>query len=313
MSLCPITYQELPRGTRYSRAGLRRLSPGLKDLRDLPYSAEEQRQEAVARASTMSIQGDQPKLSARLNPRQEAFELVDTGGRYILKPQTDFPEIPQNEDLTMRLAEAAGIEVPFHGLVYSKDGTLTYFVKRFDRTDRNQRLAVEDFAQLSGRTRETKYDSSMEEVVAVIDRSCTFPAVERLKLLRLTFFNFLVGNEEMHLKNFSLIRREGKIELSPAYDLVNTAIALPGVRDDIALPLGGKKRNLSLSLLFGYFGRERLRLPQAAIDNLMEGFSGVYESWERLLGDNFLSGAMKGKYRELIARRWESLGSSQRE
>lgn len=133
MSRCPITYKVIPDGTRYSPEGLKRLARQLKDLRELPYSAEEQRREAIARASKMSIQGVQPKLSARLNVAQAVFEVVDTGGEYILKPQTQYLEVPENEDLTMRLAQESGIEVPLHGLVYSRDETFTYFITECPR------------------------------------------------------------------------------------------------------------------------------------------------------------------------------------
>lgn len=68
--------------------------------------------------------------------------------------------LPENEDLSMRLAAAAGLDTPLHGLIYAKDGSLTYFIKRFDQIGRNRKLAVEDFAQLMGLDRDTKYDAS---------------------------------------------------------------------------------------------------------------------------------------------------------
>ena len=133
MSRCPITYEECE-GGKYSLKGLKKLSPKLKNLKDFPFSAEEQVKEAIARAAKMSIQGVQPKLSVRLDLKNEIFEIVDTGGRYIFKPQTkNYKEVPENEDVTMRLAELIGIDVPLHGMVFSKDNTLTYFIRRFDR------------------------------------------------------------------------------------------------------------------------------------------------------------------------------------
>lgn len=111
------------------------------------------------------------------------------------------------------LADLAGLgKTVIFDIEKGKDNSLTYFVKRFDRTGRHKKMAVEDFAQLSGASRETKYKSSMEKVVKILDRFCTFPAVEKVKLFELTLFNFLVGNEDMHLKNFSLIRNEDKKE-----------------------------------------------------------------------------------------------------
>jgi serine/threonine-protein kinase HipA len=139
MSRCPITYGECE-GGKYSLKGLKKLSPRLKNLKDFPFSAEEQVKEAIARAAKMSIQGVQPKLSVRLDLKNEIFEIVDTGGRYIFKPQTkNYKEVPENEDVTMRLAELIGIDVPLHGMVFSKDNTLTYFIRRFDRVGRNKK------------------------------------------------------------------------------------------------------------------------------------------------------------------------------
>jgi len=159
MNRCPITYGPLPEGATYSQRGLKLLNRNLASLAPLEFTAEQQRQEALNRAGKMSIQGLQLKLSAALRITEGRFEVVNRGGQYILKPPSlDFPELPENEDLTMRMAAAVGIEVPVHGLLRSVDSSLTYFIKRFDREGRD-RLPVEDFAQLSGESRDTKYDS----------------------------------------------------------------------------------------------------------------------------------------------------------
>ncbi len=307
MKRCPITYDEIGKG-EYSDRGLRLLSRQLKGLQPLPYTAEEQRLEAVRRAAKMSIQGVQAKLSARLNVKEECFDVVDTGGRFILKPQSSmYPELPQNEDLTMRLAAEAGIEVPLHGMVYSKDGSLTYFINRFDRVARGGKLAVEDFAQVQGKTRDTKYQSSMEQVAATIETYCTFPAVEKVKLFRLTLFNFLAGNEDMHLKNFSLINRDGKVELSPAYDLLNTTIAVRGATEELALPLHGKKNSLKRSDVVDYFALERLALKPKIVDSVLEGFVKAAGRWQELIGISFLSDPMKQSYLSLLDERKKRL------
>ena len=150
MNRCPITYEPLAGDASYSPKGLKLLNRNLTSLAPLEFTAEQQRQEAISRAGKMSIQGLQLKLSTVLRITQGRFEIVDRGGQYILKPQSlDFPELPENEDLTMRMAAAVGIEVPLHGLVRSIDNSFAYFIKRFDREGR-ERLPVEDFAQLSG-------------------------------------------------------------------------------------------------------------------------------------------------------------------
>jgi serine/threonine-protein kinase HipA len=256
----------------------------------------------------MSIQGLQLKLSAVLRITQGRFEIVDRGGQYILKPQSlDFPELPENEDLTMRMAAAVDIEVPVHGLLRSADGSFTYFIKRFDR-DGRERLPLEDFAQLSGESRETKYDSSMEKVAGVIEQFCTFPAIERVKLLERAVFSFLVGNEDMHLKNFSLITRNQKVELAPAYDFLNSTIALHNPREEMALPLKGKKSGLTRNDFLNYFARERLQINERVLSDVLSRFAKAMPLWCELLDKSFLSENAKQKFSAILNQRGERMG-----
>ena len=306
MNRCPITYEKCG-AAKYSRKGLGKLARNLKTLKDLPYSAAEQIKEAAVRADKMSIQGVQPKLCANLSPKRESFVIVDKGGRYILKPQLfTYSEVPENEALTMSLASTIGLDVPLHGLVYSKDGTMTYFIRRFDRFGHGKKVPVEDFAQLSGKNRETKYSSSMEQVGRIIENYCTFPMVEKVKLFRLTLFNFLVGNEDNHLKNHSLIRREPKVELAPVYDLVNTSIIM-GSKEEIALSLNGKKRKLTLKDLVEYFGRQRLGITEKVISQTISEFQDIKSTWIRLIDVSFLSPEMKQQYGRLLCSRFKRL------
>ena len=241
MNRCPITYE--PCGTaKYSKKGLKMIAAKLTGLNDLPYTASELRREAANRAKKLSIQGVQPKLSASISVVEQEFKVVDQFGTYIIKPQNDiFPELPENEDLTMRMAMFLGINVPFHGMVYGKDGSLSYFIKRFDRYGKGKKYATEDFAQLTGNTRDTKYRFSMEKLVPVIEEFCTFPVVEKVEFFKRIVFCFVTGNEDMHLKNFSLITKNGKTTLAPAYDLLNSSIAIKNPEEEIALTLKGKK------------------------------------------------------------------------
>jgi serine/threonine-protein kinase HipA len=321
MLRCPITYDDLKDGEdRYSTAGLRLLSRSLEALSDLEYTAEEQRQEAVARATKLSIQGVQPKLSARLSPRSEKFVLVDQGGTFILKPQVDtFRSLPENEDLTMRLATTVGIEVPLHGMVFSKDNSLTYFIRRFDRVGRKGKRSVEDFAQLAGASRDTKYDSSMEKLAALLSFA-TFPRVERLELLKRVLFCFVVGNEDMHLKNWSLISQPlgqkevtdpncaVRVKLAPAYDLLNTTLALPAAKEEIALPLAGRKSRLSRSDLLEYFARQRLELTNASIDDTLTAIETALPGWPALVQKSFLPSQAQARYLEIVNERTQRLG-----
>ncbi len=308
MNKCPIAYISCG-GKRYSDEGLKILSSGLKNLKDLEYTAEEQRKEAYNRASRMSIQGVQPKLSAVLNFKEEKFDIVDKGGKFILKPQHHiFPEMPENEDLTMRLAGEIGLEIPQHGLIWSKDKSLTYFIKRFDRKGHNDKVPVEDFAQLAGLNRDTKYEYSMEKIVKLIDKYCTFPAIEKIKLFKLTIFNYLIGNEDMHLKNFSIITQDGKSTLSPCYDLVNTTIEYKKQDEEIALPLEGKKKKLTRNMLVNYFGKERCELTDKSIEKVLETIALSVPKWKEFIENSFLSQEMKEKYLTLLTTRLDILG-----
>ena len=306
MNRCPITYAECE--NRYSSKGLAKLSPRLSDLIPLPFTAQEQRMEAVSRAVKMSVQGVQPKLSARLSVKEKKFEVVDQNGIFIIKPQSDlYLQAPENEDLTMKMADAFGIEVPLTGLVYSKDGSFSYFIKRFDRYAKTKKLHVEDFAQLTENTRDTKYNWSMEKLIPVLDKFCSFPMLEKRKLFRRVIFCFLTGNEDMHLKNFSLITRGSKIELSPAYDFLNTTIATGKAVEEMALPLAGKKSNISRKILFDYYATERMNLNQKTVNSEIQNLTNKKTNLEELIGISFLSAEMKQKYLELLNQRYERL------
>ena len=309
MKICPITYEQIPNKAKYSQKGLHLLSPRLSDLKIFPYSSEEQRLQAESLASKLSIQGIQPKISARLNVKERSFEIVEKGGTFILKPQVNhFVQVPENEDLTMRLAKSVGIEVPLHGLLYSKDGSLTYFVRRFDRYGKGKKIHLEDFAQLSGASRDTKYDSSMERVAEIMEQFCTFPAVEKHKLFQRTLFSFIVGNEDMHLKNFSLIMRDSIVSLSPAYDLLNTTIVLASPKEQLALPLKGKKNKITKADLLDYFGSQRLGLNARSIDAVLEEFEDGMKSWESTVAASFLSKTIQAQYMKLVKSRLAIFG-----
>ncbi len=307
--ICPITYEFIDSDQMYSVKGLKQLSPSLKSLSELPYTSEQQILEARRRADKLSIQGVQPKLSARLNVTKSSFELCDLGGTYILKPQnSQYIQLPENEDLTMHLA-AYITDVPLHGLLYCADGKFTYFIKRFDRVARGNKIPLEDFAQLSGFHRDTKYDFSMERIIPIIDKYCTFPVIEKITLFKRVLFNYLIGNEDMHLKNYSLITKNDVIQLAPAYDFINTTIAI-GInqaKEEIALPLNGKKNNLSRKDLVEYFGRERLAINADVVQQILNDFHALVPTWLTLIDRSFLYDSCKKDYKLILQNRLKIL------
>jgi serine/threonine-protein kinase HipA len=303
MNRCPITY-ELCGTEKYSVKGMRLIAPRLTHLNDLPYTAVELRQEAANRAKKLSIQGVQPKLSAAVSIVDQEFKITDQFGTYIIKPQNDlFPQLPENEDVTMRMAKVFGLDVPLHGMLYGKDGSLSYFIKRFDRHGKGKKWATEDFAQLTGNTRDTKYRFTMEKLIPVLDDFCSFPAIEKADFLKRILFCFLTGNEDMHLKNFSLITKNGKTTLSPIYDFLNSTIAIKNPDEEIALPLKGKKSNLKANDFIDYYAKERLQLNEKTIATILETMKKATPKWKELLEISFLSNEMKVKYLELLEAR----------
>ena len=307
MKYCPITYEPIPDETLYSSKGLKLLSPRLIHLLPLEYNAQEQRAEAIAHFGKMSIQGMQPKISAKLKIKDGSFEFVDRFGDYILKLQNlDYPELPENEALTMTLAEQIGLQVPVHGLLYTKDHSMTYFIQRFDK-NKKIKYAVEDFAQVTESDRDTKYKSSMEKVAKMIFTYTSFPKIEAIKLFKLTLFNYLTGNEDMHLKNFSLITIKNKTSLSPHYDLLNTTIAQKNPKEELALPLNGKKNNLTRKDLIDYFGKEVLELSENSIQNTLIQIQLAVPRWNTLIERGFLSLPLKQNYQTLLTQRLKKL------
>lgn len=303
MNRCPITY-ELCGTEKYSEKGLRMIAPKLTTLHDLPYTAAELRQEAANRIRKLSIPGVQPKLSAVISVVNQQFEIVDQFGNYIIKPQNDiFPELPENEDLTMKLAKVYGLDVPLHGLVYSKDGSLSYFIKRFDRYSKGKKYATEDFAQLTGSSRDTKYDYTMEKLVKVIDEYCTFPAIEKADFFKRVLFCFITGNEDMHLKNFSVITKAGKTTLTPVYDFLNSSISIKNPQEELALSLKGKKSNFKSTELIEYYAKEHLGLNDKTVNTILADMSKSLSKWIELIEISFLSDSMKEKYLKVLDNR----------
>lgn len=199
--------------------------------------------------SRISVPGVQPKLSLHLehgNPRSNSrLTLVGLEGNYILKPQTpQWKHLPEAEHFCMLLARACGVSTAEFGLIPLKSGELAYITRRMDR-EGGRMLHMEDFCQILNKVTAQKYNGSMEQVGKALRKYSDAPGLDAVRLFELTVFCFLTGNSDMHLKNFSLLRKEkGACELSPAYDLVPVKIIMPADTEELALTLNGKKNRL---------------------------------------------------------------------
>ncbi len=248
-----------------------------------------------------TLSGIQRKISIDLAVERGALRLVLGPGHFILKPQAQtFPEIPQNELLTMRMAEQVGIDVPPCGLVRLRDDTLAYIVRRFDRLPDKRKLRQEDFCQLAEKPPKDKYDGSGELCVRLLRRYASEPLIDVLRLYRLMVFSWWAGNGDMHLKNFSLLTGEdGLHRLSPAYDLVCTRLVIPG--DQLALPVGGKREDLTREdwLAFARYAG----VPEKAARRILETIVSSLDECLRMIGRSFLSSALSDAYRDLLRER----------
>lgn len=258
-------------------------------------------------AGRMSISGAQEKVSLTLASDRRSLEVSATGGRYILKPETSrFTAIPQNEHVTMCLAQFVAIETPPFGLVRQSDGGVSYIIKRFDRLEDGTKLQVEDFCQLAEKPVRDKYDGSAELCVRLLRKYATEPLIEIQKLYRLLLFSWWAGNGDMHLKNLSLLTApDGIRRLTPAYDLVCTKLVIPD--DALALPVGGQTKNFSRQkwLAFAHY----CRIPEKAANRLIGEQIEALAAGLNLVAASFLPAKMQEEYVEVLRANTAALAS----
>ncbi|TDX00538.1 HipA domain-containing protein [Dinghuibacter silviterrae] len=244
----------------------------------------------------IALTGVQPKLSVTLDKNKGTGRLTIVGlwGEYILKPQHDsLPAMPETEDLTMHLAGIFGVEVCSHTLLRASDGALVYLARRFDR-ENNKKIHVEDFCQLSEFLTENKYKGSYERAGKIILTYCTNTGLDILKYFELLLFGYVTGNNDMHLKNFSLIHREDTIDFSPAYDLLNVNLVFPKDQEETALLLNGRKKNIQLRD-FEALGTV-LGIPVKVRENSYRKFQNHNPAVQQMIQASFLPPEMQNTY-----------------
>lgn len=278
---------------------------GIREAPLLEYKYEEldKLAEQVIQAQT-SLTGVQPKLSLNLNKHEGSNRLTIVGlwGDYIFKPQTtDYSQLPENEDLTMHLAECAKIRVVPHSLIRLADGSLGYITRRIDRTKDGKKIDMEDMCQLTLHPTEYKYKGSYEQIAKAITQYCDMPKLNLANYVQLLLFCFVTGNNDMHLKNLSLFRPHKSYQLSPAYDLVNTAIANPDDQEELALPLSGRKSKLQLHDFIQ--AAATMGVKENIVRRLIANMNKTLPKWKLLINESFLDKEMKEKYVQIIVSR----------
>lgn len=259
---------------------------------------------------SVAVPGVQPKLSMsivkdKLEKNAGRLTIVGTlGGNYIFKPpNSDFVEMPENEHVTMRIAESFGIKVVPSSLVRLASGELSYITKRIDRAADGTKIHMIDMFQITEAF--DKYKSSMEKVGKALQSYSENPILDKLFLFELTLFCYLTGNNDMHLKNFSMISTPSGWILAPAYDLLNVAIVNPDDKEELALTLESKKNKLKLED-FVKFGT-RLELNEKQIKGVFKRFLKNKHQAINWIGKSFLSEKMKTNYLELLETRYSKV------
>src|SRR5574344_2117045 len=248
MCNCLYCYRPLLKGEKDIHPACIKKFFGTTTLPILDYTIEQLDQLALQIIQDQtSLTGVQPKLSLHLNNHEGSHRLTIVGlwGNYICKPHTSqYPMMPEVEDLTMHLAELAKIEVVPHTLFRMADDTLCYLTRRIDRTADGEKIAMEDMCQLTERQTEYKYKSSYEKIGKTIKQFSSLSKMDVTNYFEVLLFSWLTGNNDMHLKNFSLYEPKDAIRLTPGYDLLNAAIINPKDDEELALTLNGRKKKL---------------------------------------------------------------------
>lgn len=258
-----------------------------------------------------TITGVQPKISLHLASGNSSnvpkrFTIVGLWGGYILKPPTPhYRELPEVEDLTMHLAAIAKIKVVPHSLIRLESDNLAYITKRIDRV-KKEKLHMEDMCQLTERLTEDKYHGSYEQIAKIIKKYSVNPGLDVVNFFELVLFSFLTGNADMHLKNFSLLQQPlSGMALSPAYDLLATALVNPADDEDLALTLNGKKKKIRKSDFIAAFTTLNLskKQQQQIFDELLKS----KKAWLDMINISFLSIDLKSQYVSLVEERWSRI------
>lgn len=307
MAKCLYCYKELKEGqTDYHPSCAKKLY-GVKTAPVLPYNRSQigELAKRVVRAQT-TLTGVQAKLSLDVNHGQknepDRFTIVGLWGRFILKPQTDtYRSLPELEDLTMHMAEAAKIAVVPHGLIRFDDGELCYITRRIDRQPDGSKTAMEDMCQLSERLTEYKYKGSYEQIAKLIKKYSAVPQLDLVNFWEVVVFSWITGNSDMHLKNFSLYKTPLGFCLTPAYDLLSTLIVIPQDTEELALTLNGKKRKIKRSDFEKAMTASGLN--EKVIQNMANKFGKAISKWIDLIDNSFLPNDMKREYKRLIIKR----------
>ncbi len=269
----------------------------------IPFKAADLPAMVTKDKNRMSISGVQPKASVNVNEKAWTLEVVATGGTHILKPEPEqFPQVPQNENLCMNMAEELGLRVPPHGLFAMSDGKLCYVVKRFDRGEDGRRIAKETMFQILGST--DKYAGSLEKVGKAIRAHAANVGLDGIDFYERVLFCFLIGNGDMHQKNWALLGSGREVALAPCYDLVCSRLY---IKDEIdsALTINAKQDKLKPADFTALAAS--LEIDPKAAANVLDKLRGSREKFRKMILDSELRSDLRQEQVNILMARYRRL------
>lgn len=269
----------------------------------IPFALADLPAKVTAAEDHMSISGVQVKALIRLNKDTSEIEVAPTGSTHILKPEpNEYPGLPAMENACMTMAATLGMPVPPHGLFPMSDGRLCYIIKRFDRTDDGGKIQHETMFQLLGAT--DKYKGSLESVGKAIRSHVENVGLDTVDFFERALFCFLIGNGDMHLKNWAFLIHGKKPSLSPCYDLVSSRVYFDK-ESDSALMINAKNNKLKRSdfeSLAGY-----LKIDPKAAANSFEKMKNAQEPLRQLAIYSEMNPTMRQDFEDVMAARFKRI------
>ena len=316
MCKCLYCYKELEPGQKDFHPRCAKKFFGAETAPELPYTRENMHELAsqVIRSST-SVTGVQAKMSLDVDRggknEPAKFTVVGLWGRYIFKPGSPvFRSMPQLEDLTMKMAEVAGINVVQHTLIRLADGELGYLTKRVDRGSRGERYSMLDMCQLTNRLTEHKYHGTYSQLAQTIGKYSSVPGIDVQRYWEIVLFSWITGNSDMHCKNFSLLSTNGhEYRLAPAYDLISVKLTFPLDTEEMAMAfeVGAVKTGFDRDTFIKAFTESGMNAK--ASERLISRICGCETAWRNLISESFLPEELKSEYNALLDSRLNILHS----
>ena len=314
MSKCLYCYQELEEGQVDYHPTCARKFFGADTAPLLPSTRENMSELArLVIRNSASVTGVQAKMSLDVNRggknEPAKFTIVGLWGKYIFKPQSGkYPYLPELEDLTMKMAEAAHIRTARHTLIRLADGELGYLTLRMDRGRNGEKISMLDMCQLTNRLTEHKYYGTYQQLAETIKKYSSVSMLDVQRFWEVVLFSWITGNSDMHCKNFSLLDSgNGEYVLSPAYDLLAVLLADPEDTEEMAMSfmVGGQKSGFDRNTFITAFTQSGI--PVVVANKMIERMKGYLPKWEELIDISFLPDKMKVNYHQLLSKRLELL------